>query len=247
MNSDDREEARELGESAEAVIEAMRISAQGDHVWRFSSFKVFARKYNQLVERATQVLPGAKGLLDYYNLDGMPGSTSTIAMQQKDIFDSVLTNLLLLRSLAERHSGEKESSVGALVDFVAANLRRAIHETPSTERQVQDALETLLVGHGMEKGLDYDRETGRVKVSIKESVPDFIFPRLDLALEVKLAKDARKSKVIVDEINADIGSYGATYKHLFFVVYDLGSIRDEAEFRQGLEERPNTHVRVVKH
>jgi hypothetical protein len=247
MTDDFRSEAREIAESAAALVESMRISAQGEDVWRFASYQGFARKYNQLAERAMHGIPGARGVLDVYDLDNIPPSTSTIAVQQKNIFDSVLMNLFILRSLTERHSGEKESSVNALVDFVAANLRRGLHEVPSNERQVQDALETLLVGRGMEKGLDYDRETGRVKVSIKESVPDFVFLRLDLALEVKLARDVQKSKVIVDEINADIGSYGTKYKHLFFVVYDLGSIRDEAEFRQGLEERPNTHVRVVKH
>jgi hypothetical protein len=95
-----------------------------------------------------------------------------------------------------------------------------MHQTPSDERQVQDALEYILVGRGTEKGLDYDRETGRVKVSVKE-LPDFIFPLLDLALEVKPSKDVSKSRAIADEINTDIGSYGTKYKYLFFVVYDL--------------------------
>jgi hypothetical protein len=51
----------------------------------------------------------------------------------------------------------------------------------------------LLIGRGFTKGIDYDRETGRVKVSIKEVVPDFVFPKLGLALEVKLSTDKDKA------------------------------------------------------
>jgi hypothetical protein len=95
--------------------------------------------------------------------------------------------------------------------------------------------------------VDYDRETGRVKVSIKEFVPDFIFQRLGLALEVKLSKDATKSRTIVDEINADIQAYGKKYAYVLFVVYDLGSIRDEQEFKRDLELLDSVTVIVVKH
>ena len=62
----------------------------------------------------------------------------------------------------------------------------------------------MLIGRGFTKGIDYDREVGRVKVSIKEVVPDFILPKLSFAIEVKLAKTDSKAKAIVDEINADI-------------------------------------------
>lgn len=99
----------------------------------------------------------------------------------------------------------------------------------------------------MVKGVDYDRETGRVKVSIKEVVPDFILPKLGLAIEVKLSKDRSKSKIIVDEINADIMSYGKEYASILFIVYDLGSIRDEVEFKRDLEITDGVSLIVVKH
>jgi len=99
----------------------------------------------------------------------------------------------------------------------------------------------------MFRGQDYDRETGRVKFSAKEVVPDFVFPKLDLALEIKLASDAGRMKEVIDEINADIRSYKKEYKHVLFVVYDIGSIRDEGEFRRDLESEDGISVLIIKH
>jgi hypothetical protein len=99
----------------------------------------------------------------------------------------------------------------------------------------------------MAKGTDYDRETRRVKTSGKESVPDFIFPPLKLCLEVKLSKSADKLRTIVDEINADIRAYGSRYERQLYVVYDLGTIRDQAEFKRDLENVPGVSVLVIKH
>jgi hypothetical protein len=106
--------------------------------------------------------------------------------------------------------------------------------------------EQLLIGRGLTKGIDYDREVGRVKVSIKEVVPDFVLPKLSLAIEVKFAKTDTKAKTIVDEINADIQAYGRGYAHLLFIVYDLGTIRDVLEFTRDLESVEGVEVIIVK-
>ena len=97
------------------------------------------------------------------------------------------------------------------------------------------------------RGKDYDREVGRVKFSAKEVVPDFIVFKLSLAIEVKFVKNAERSKKIVDEISADIASYKKSYLQLFFLIYDLGFIRDEVEFRHDLESAPNVSVIIIKH
>ena len=70
---------------------------------------------------------------------------------------------------------------------------------------------------------------------------------MGLALEVKLSKTTTKSKVIVDEINADIMSYSKEYRSLLFMIYDLGSIRDESEFKNDLEVNEGISVVIVKH
>jgi len=51
----------------------------------------------------------------------------------------------------------------------------------------------------------------------------------------------------VDEINSDIRAYGAVYERQLYVVYDLGVIRDETEFKHDLENVPGVAVIVVKH
>jgi hypothetical protein len=54
-------------------------------------------------------------------------------------------------------------------------------------------------------------------------------------------------KEVIDEINADIVAYSKGYRQLIFVVYDLGYIRAEIEFRHDLEKTGNTDVLVIKH
>jgi hypothetical protein len=99
----------------------------------------------------------------------------------------------------------------------------------------------------MAKGTDYDRETGRVKNSGKESIPDFIFPVLNLCLEAKLSKTLENRRAIVDELNADIRAYAKLYDRQIYVIYDLGTIRDETEFKRDLENAPGVAVLIVKH
>ena len=50
----------------------------------------------------------------------------------------------------------------------------------------------------------------------------------------------------MDEINADIAAYSKAYRSLLFLVYDLGFIRDEIEFRKDLERTTNVSVIIVK-
>lgn len=95
--------------------------------------------------------------------------------------------------------------------------------------------------------MTYDRETGRVKTSGKECVPDFVFMDLKLCLEVKLIKTIEALKATIDEINADIRTYGKHYERQVYVVYDLGLIRDEAEFKHDLENPLGVTVLIVKH
>ena len=118
---------------------------------------------------------------------------------------------------------------------------------PFTEVQIQNAIEQLFIGKGLVKGIDYGRETGRVQVSIKEVVPDFILYKLNLAIEVKLSKSRTKSKTIVDEINADILAYGKQYRNILFVIYDLESIRDEDEYKKDLDNGNNVRLVIIKH
>lgn len=232
-----------------ALLDSMGQSVKSSsesNVWKHSSYQTYMRKYNTLVKEVASVTSGT-ALLDLYDLDKVPSMGKTIAIQQKGYFDSVHSNLSILKAFLENKIGVREDKTLQIKDFLQANLRRAIFSQPDKEVQVQDVIEQLLIGRGMEKGVDYDREVGRVKVSIKEVVPDFIFIKLGLALEVKLSKTTTKSKAIVDEINADIMSYSKEYRAVIFLVYDIGSIRDEVEFKSDLEVNDTVSVIVIKH
>ena len=67
------------------------------------------------------------------------------------------------------------------------------------------------------------------------------------SIAIKLIKTAARIRESIDEINADIASYSKSYRQLLFLVYDLGHIRDEVEFRHDLEKVGNVAVLVIKH
>jgi REase_DpnII-MboI len=244
-----KEQLRLLLSKTNALLEAMRYSvdsANSNDVWKYGSYKVFLTKYNDLAKEATPLL--SVGIQIYgVDLSKVPGSEDTIAPQQKNYFDQAHSNMLLLKSLLEGEIGYAEDETHRLTIFMQGSLRKAVHGTPTREVDIQNAIETLLVGRGMEKGLNYDRETGRVKTSGKECVPDFVFADLKLCLEVKLVTTTERLKTTVDELNADIRMYGKRYDRQLYVVYDLGMIRDETEFKHDLEKAPGVTVLIVKH
>ena len=139
-----------------------------------------------------------------------------------------------------------DDEVENLSDFFQSHLRSVIYETPEKEKDVQNAIESLLIGRGMSRGGDYDRESGKFEFSGKEYIPDFIIDKMNLCIEVKLLKAGRKSKMI-EEISADITAYSKEYQHLLFIVYDLGVIQNEAEFKRDIELQEGVKVIIVKH
>jgi hypothetical protein len=230
----------------EALLDAMEAAVKGTDVWRFASYRTFMRRSNDVVEHTASIEP-IDAPVEIYKIDKVPTLGNTIGIQQQDYFEMVRANLQILKAYLSNRVDPKERRIGGIADFLQANLRRAILEQPARERDVQNAIEQLLIGRGLEKGLDYDREVGRVKVSSKEVIPDFILPPLETAIEVKLLKDHGGIGRVVDEINADIRAYSQGYKAVVFVVYDLGVLRDEAEFRRDLETADGIKVIVVKH
>lgn len=250
MEKQQQEQLKEFLHIANALLNSMNLSMcnerESTNIWRYSGYWQYARKYNQLVQAISQVI-WINTIVDFFDMEKLPTEGNTVLAQQKAFFESVHANLSILKAYLETKLNIKADEIESLTNFLQVNLRKAVFHEPEKEMDVQDAVEQLLIGRGLTKGIDYDRETGRVKVSIKEVVPDFIFPRLGLALEVKLSKDKSKSRAIVDEINADIQAYSKKYSTILFVVYDLSTIRDEVEFKQGLEITNQVSVIIVKH
>lgn len=234
---------------ADALLDAMRQAVPGsvDNVWRYTSYVQYMRKYNDLLDAVTAIEP-IEAPVDRYDLDAVPSLGNTIAMQQQAYFEDVRANLSILRAYLVNRVHPKAERIAGIADFLEANLRRAMLHKPDKERSVQDVVEQLLIGKGLEKGLDYDRESGRVKFSSKEVVPDFNLLQLSTSIEVKLLKDTSKAGPLIDEINADVLAYGKHYRVLVFVVYDCGGvISDETEFRRDIEAIDGVRVLVIKH
>jgi hypothetical protein len=242
-----RDRLREALLTVTALKTSMEHALRSDPnaMWRHWTYRDYMRKYNDVVAYVRTLVP-ITAPIDVYNLDKVHHPGDTVKPQQKQLFESVHANLAILEAWLSARVDLPAEKAESLRNFFEANLRRAIFEIPSQEREIQNAIEQLLIGRGLTKGLDYDREIGRVKVSIKEVVPDFVLPKLSLAIEVKLAKTDTKAKAIVDEINADIQAYGRSYTHLLFIVYDLGTIRDTLEFTRDLESVAGVEVIVVK-
>lgn len=219
------------------------------NTWRFSSYRDYVRKYNELAISFSKITtpPSGKLLVDVYDIDKIPGMGNTIPIQQKSYFDNMLANIEIMIGFLELHLNIVTDEIIALRDFLKANLRKSIFDLPKNEKDVQDSIEKLLIGKGMTKGVDYDREVGRIKISAKEVIPDFIFSKYNVALEVKIITNKSKVKTVIDEINADIQSYKKQYQKIIFLVYDLGFIRDEIEFKQDLENSSDVFLEVIKH
>lgn len=249
MSSEQRQRVIRLLGMAKALRISMESSvraAAADDVWKYSSFDQFARKYNDIVTSIGQILR-LDAPLDLVDLDKMPRLGDSYAMVQKQYFETIHANLSMLIAYVEDELGITQDKIENLKNFFQARLRQVVFVRPDAELEIQNAIEQLLVGRGDTKGIDYDRETGRTMVSGKESVPDFIFPRLSVALEVKLAKERARLGTLVDQMNADIASYSTQYSQIIFVIYDLGTIRDEVEFRSGLEKCEHVSVIITKH
>ena len=250
MTEIDKSKLREylkLTTSLQRAMEETTLRVEGsNNIWQYTGYKQFARKYVTILNFINSDI-SLPPLFDSYRIEEMPGFGDTLPDQRKEIFENVYANLSLLRSFLETQLDTIDDEILSLRDFLQSRLRSAVFEIPEKEKVIQDTIEQLFIGRGLQKGQDYDREVGRVKISSKEVVPDFVFFRLALAIEVKLVKNADRAKRIIDEISADIMSYAKKYRHQFYVIYDLGHIRDQVEFCRDFEKSPNVSVIVIKH
>lgn len=114
---------------------------------------------------------------------------------------------------------------------------------PSSEKAVQDAIENILNA----LGVSFVRDREVAPVGGKAFKPDFTVGELNLALEVKLAKESHGVPAIQEEIAADISAYRTKWRRLIFVIYDLGVIDDPYQLRQEHIRLFGVSVVIVKH
>jgi hypothetical protein len=142
-----------------------------------------------------------------------------------------------------KDTAPEASDIVRIIHLAEHQLRKAIRERPEGETEVQDAFENLLIG----ADIDYKREKESIEYSSKTYIPDFTFPKLDLALDFKFCGTDNAEKRLIKEINDYIVAFRSKYGNITFVVYDMGFIRDVDLFVGSFEQHQNVIVRVVKH
>jgi hypothetical protein len=87
---------------ANALLDSMRASVSRDPagVWKFISYRTYIKKYNALLLKVTQEVP-ADAILDIYDLKQIPDEFNSPGALQQHLFESVFTNLSVLKSFLE--------------------------------------------------------------------------------------------------------------------------------------------------
>lgn len=212
---------------------------------RYASFKDMAGIYNDIAVQAKEVMK--VGIYYTFNLDEMKGWADSLWPTTKRIMETVLASTRILLSSLEGTVDFVDVEVDNIENFISTKMRSNIFSEPVTELEVQNALEGLFLGRNLSKGIDYDREAGKFKFSDREYIPDFILPKLNTCIEVKLLKEKKRKSSIIEQINADITAYKKEYANVIFVLYDLGVIRDIIEFKRDIESIEGVKLLIVKH
>ena len=145
-----------------------------------------------------------------------------------------------------KNTPQESSEIIKIISLVDNKLRKTVRKLPKNESEIRDALENLFIGAGMDK--DFTREKENLVYSSKTYFPDFTFKRINTVVEAKLCDAPNREKEIIAEINDDILAYKTKYSNLIFVIYDIGSIRDQELFKGSIEQaHEHVIVRIIKH
>lgn len=227
------------------TIQNILSNSSTAEIGRYSSYIQMVYIYNDFAESAKKLLK-VPTMFYTFNIKEIPRYGNATWPQEKMILEQVLLHAKMLLSGLEGSMDFMDDEFDNIGDFLQLRLRSAIFSKPAGEKEIQNAIESLLLGRGLSKGLDYDRESGKFEFSGREYIPDFIIPKMNLCIEVKLLRDGRKSKMI-EEISADITAYKKAYQRILFVIYDLGVIQNETELKRDIEMADGVKVIVVKH
>jgi hypothetical protein len=234
--------AANAARNAERMCSQEGGSGSGLPFQNYAGYPFYVDEYNRLVAIAAELDPEIVKYFSGINLGQNRNPADTLGPMWKSYAELAAVRLNSLASYLKGKLGTKEKEHEQIIDLIQANLRPSIYEDPKHEREVQNALETLFRA----RTLDFRREKDTVPYSTKHYIPDFTFNRIGLAVEVKLCKDKDREKVMIDEINSDIVGYAGRYERIIFVIYDLGFIRDTAQFCADIENNPNVNVLIVK-
>jgi len=236
------EMAATVARSAERMCSQRGGESNGLPFQNYSGYPFYIDEYNRFAVLTVAAFPEAEELFPLVDLQGARNPGSVGGHMWKSYAELSAARLGALSAYLKTKLGTKEKEHEQIIDLVNANLRASIYQDPKREREVQDVLETIFRA----RTLDFRREKDTVPFSTKRYIPDFTFNAIGLAVEVKLCKDKDREKDMIDEIGADIIGYADRYDRIIFVIYDLGFIRDTAQFRADIEKKGNVHILIIK-
>jgi hypothetical protein len=143
-----------------------------------------------------------------------------------------------------KNTPPESSEILKIMSLIDNRLRKVIRDIPLKEKEIQDALDNLFIGAGLDG--QYTREIEAIPFSSKSYKPDFIFPKIDTIVELKLCKSKENEKEIISQINDDILAYKTKFANLIFIIYDIGIIRNQDQFKTHLEN-DQVVIKVIKH
>ena len=161
--ADDIEEGlRRLFRMTEALLDGMEESVRGsreDNIWTCNvELSHLYAEVQRPCAKGNLYLEPVDAPIDVFDMTKVPGPMDTTIVQQQHYFEMARANLHILKAYLENRVEPKETRVSGIADFLQSNLRRATLKAPEREKDVQNVLEQLLIGRGMEKEVDYDRE-----------------------------------------------------------------------------------------
>ena len=168
----------------------------------------------------------------------------------KEIIDKEVERLKEADSKKEDVAPEvlsKKFTYTYIAEIIEGRFRTQFTDPPENEKYVQEQLRKFLDAQGYRKGIDYERESGRVMFAGKEYIPDFVLKHSNSVIEVKILKDKGHKSRMIEEMNADYSAYTKEYDSIIYLVYDLGIIPDVQVLKRDFEAKGNVKVIVIKH
>src|SRR5690349_18460366 len=99
MDKLQKDQIKEYLMQVTALLESMSSSLQADpeNVWKYAGYREYIRKYNQLLNAISKVIK-VECVVDAYDESKIKGIANTLAIQQKELFESVKANISILKA-----------------------------------------------------------------------------------------------------------------------------------------------------
>jgi hypothetical protein len=139
------EEIRQFLKRSLAATRALRtamertLSAPVETHWKFVSFRDYMVKYQDIAQQVVKVVE-ITAPVGFWDLSKIKSSIDVVGLVQKEYFEAVYTNVLLLESFLETEIGAKDDEIRALSDFFQVALRQAVSMSQSGRNRFKTLL-----------------------------------------------------------------------------------------------------------